>query len=394
MGNKGSSEAKPTLQARIETSGEHVTIMWEVYAEDGKTWQPYKVTLEDLQRASDATLNRLKELEACDWLDISGAEVRPLLLNLAEAGIRQYEVLMTGADNDDKSQKNAHDFREWFEKNVAPNSSEWRIQIVHHQYNAPLISWGLTFTPIPDKDLRNLSTDWNDYQNFWANGFKLACRGALLHEADRLPHLIKDFEAKIAITVEVSDEELLEHHNALDAEDQLEGGEKIANSVRLFEMLSKKYEEHNMFWYVSLEREDNSYVVDDDELTLASIQKARDRTNKIFVMFFDGDSVLRSKRGARWVNEMLDKGRTGMISAEVDIRNKQLTYFGWEFLKHTIYAQKPLIAAVHEAREAYWPRSLLYGVYCDPLHIYFEPPPANDVTMADGFLKSVKSLRQ
>ena len=394
MGNKKKTAKTNTLQATVEKSGDKVSVLWEADSKSGKRWKEYDVLLDDLQHTSSAAVKVLRDLESCDWEDKSESAIRPLLGKLASAGMRQYEVLMSGDSSHQRSMDAAKEFRTWFEDEVAPNSEQWRIQIIHKQYEAPLVCWGLTFTPISQKELRKLTTDWKDYSNFWVNSFCLACRGLLAREADRLPELLPIHRSQIALTVEVSDDHVAEHRQTLKQEDQLEGGGKVANSVRLFEMISKQYEEYNLFWYVSLERADNAYVVDDDELTLSSIQKARDNTSQVFIMFLDGDSVIRSKRGTRWVNELLDKGRTGLISSEIDIKNEQLTHFGWEFLKYVIYTSKPLIDAVHEARKHFWPRSLLYGVYCDPLHIYFEPPPDADVRLADGFLESLRNLRQ
>lgn len=394
---KTSSDASPrTLQATIGQSGDYLDIRWEIDEEGGKIWQPYKIELEAIQRCSTEVLEGLGRLENIDWAEQSGAELQPCLRAIVEAGMRQYEVIMTGQH---RTAEAARDFRDWFESEVAPKSDRWRIQVVHHQYDAPLICWGLTFTPLADIEGNKLGTGWEDYQHFWSVSLKLACRGFLLRQADQLPGKLGDYETKVPVTVEVSDE-LIEEYKKKTESEKFSIGEQISNTVRSFEGTARRNELQNVFWYVFLEQEDNAYVIDNDELTSNSIRKARNNVSKIFIMFLDGHSVIRGERGTRWVETLLHKGRTGLISTEVDINNKQLCYFGWEFLKYVLGRQgddgktKPLIEAIHEAREVFWPKSLLYGVYCDPLHIYFQPPPEGEINAADDFLKSAMGFKE
>lgn len=382
-----------TLQATIEQSGDSLSVRWEFDEEDGKIWQSYKIKLDEIQRSSDEILDGLRRLEAIDWSDPTGAALQPCLRKLVKAGKRQYEVLMTG---DGRTAEFAKEFREWFESEVAPNSANWRVQVVHHQYNSPLICWGLTFTPLQSKDSDALGTDWEDYQNFWSISLKLACRGILLKRADQMQLRLGDYETKVPVTVEVSDELINQYEQAVGEAEHFSVREQISNTVKSFEKTSERNELQNVFWYVFLGQEDNALVIDDDELTSNSIRKARDNISKVFVMFLDGHSVIRGKRGTRWVETLLDKGRTGLISTEVDINNQDLVYFGWEFLKFVLARPeddaipnsktKPLIEAIHEARKEFWPKSLLYGVYCDPLHIFFQPPPEGEIKAADDFL--------
>ena len=88
---------------------------------------------------------------------------------------------------------------------------------------------------------------------------------------------------------------------------------------------------------------------------------------------------------------MLEIGRTGLIAAETDIKKDELLHFGWTLLKFILESKLPLIDAIDKARKTdkFWPKSILYGVYCDPVNIYFNPPPEEEIEKADRFLNFV-----
>lgn len=393
MAKPSGAKSLKTLQATVEQAGEHLSIRWEIDEDGGQIWEPYEISLDEIHVRTNAVLDALKRLEATDWSDMSGAEQQPNLRNLVEVGLLQYETIITGHG---RTAGIAKQFRDWFETEVASQNGEWRIQVVHHQYDAPLICWGLTFTPMKGLDLNSLSTDWEDYQGFWAVSLKLACRGVLLKQGDRITEPFQGFEGRVPITLDV-DEDLLDDYKASMSEDDwLRVSGQFPNTIHRVLETSRSNELQNVFWYVSLEQESGVYIIDDDELSINTVRKARDNLSRILVMFLDGDSVIRGRRGMSWVETLLHKGRTGLISTEVDIKNPQLTYFGWQFYRYVISAKKPLIEAIYDARlhQDFWPKSLLYGVYCDPLRIYFIPPPDGEIKAADNFIDFVLTHRE
>lgn len=392
--NNGATKSGPrTLQATLERSGDHIAVRWEIDEPEGEKWRRYSVSLRDVLRCADEVQEALDHLANADWADQSGAEVQPRLKSLAKAGSKLYNALMHGDPMARRSEETANKFRSWFEEAVLADTDNWRVQVVHHQYDAAMVPWGLTFSPIDDEEYEDLTLDWKDYKNFWAMSLNLSCRGVLRKEADRFTR-IRDIDTTIALTVEAG-EDVMEFHkkNLPDFdEDEIDG--RLAKRVKDFEKISKEHELYNVFWYVFLNQAEGGYFLDDDELTISAIKKAKANIGKIFIMFLDGNAVIRGERGVKWVDTLLDKGRTGLIATEADVKNPQLTHVGWRFLKWIIRSEKPLIDAVHSARIKFWPKSLLYGVYCDPLRIYFNPAPEEEIKLADRFLKSIEKFRQ
>ena len=187
--NTKKARDKNTLEANISRTGNYISVKWIARGEKLKDWEDYEDYLIPI-RAVISCSKDLREilagLEGCDWTEQGDSLRLSKLRELAARGTELYHLLLTGTAEKESSQRIARKFRKWFENTVAPDQENWRIQIVHHQYDTLVIPWGLVFTPLADDgDTEKLSLDFDDYNNFWAHSFRLAVRGTLGLESEK-----------------------------------------------------------------------------------------------------------------------------------------------------------------------------------------------------------------
>lgn len=395
MSLQTSAPEPKTLQVVLDAMDDKVRANWSM-PEQNRHWDSYSVSASDLSQRAHEIHQCLQELEDINWEDSAEAILIPILRRLADAGSGLYQSLLTGHPNDPQSRRSAQNFRGWFEREVIPSAfGTWRIQVVHKSYEAPIVPWGLTFTPLSeDRSIDKLTASYEDLGNFWSISYLLACRGILSNQSHNLDQ--KRDTASIVVTVELDNRSFANYHREVQSNINFDIlREHLSNSPDSIEELSSHYRSFDIFWYVCLDAESGNYLLQGEEIgneEIARLEEQIDR-DKVVVMLLDGDAVIRGDRGGRWIDAMLKVGRSGLIAAETDIRNPSLRHFGWEFLKFILHRKEPLITAISEARREFWPKSLLYGVYCDPLHVYFDPPPEEDIDLVDRFLKMTRDMQ-
>ena len=389
MTKNGEAKGVKTLKLALRKSGTWIEASWSEELKGGAV-KPisdiYAIPLRDLKTQSDNVRTALAGIEQYRSTD---ANLEPLLHKLAQAGEKLYETLLTGDLEHRLSARTAEQFRDWFEKNVIPSPGKWRIQVVHEDYNAPVVPWGLVFTPLTIGKITDLGETWQEYNNFWALSFQLACRGINRDVADGLPDINGD-DAVLAMTIKVEDR-IVQKYNK-DAINRHDYRQQVTSTIKTFEQFPDDRLKHNIFWYVYLNEGESGYYLEDQEIEPSAIQMmVKSRRSSVMIMFLDGNAVIGGERGAKWVQAILHSGHTGIIAAETDIVNPVVNDRGWEFWIYILQVEhKTLLTAITEARQKFWPESLLYGVYCDPVNIEFEPTPHDEVVKAQRFMKFVR----
>lgn len=393
-----------TLQAVLDHSKERVSVHWRVLEDeldDETDWDPYFVSERQLNRLSKELREQLSLLQAVDWTGFEHWTVKrkkeafgEILEEMANTGTELYGALMTGLQGDRQSEEDSKVFRDWFEETVLPaEEGSWRIQIIHTNYSKDIVPWGLVFTPrSPDDDDR--SPTFENYKNFWCSSFRLACRGTFLEEADEIEDRRDGDLTKVAVVIErdVDQYDSFERTRARKPDrDRDLRRDYIAHDKREFRRLAFNQKKNDVFWYISLKSDGGAYSLGGQPLGHQEISSSYEQVNedRIIIMLIDGDAVIRNDRGSQWVESALEIGRAGLIAVETDIQNPQLRYFGWLLLKSLIksLSKNPLIDAMQEARREFWPHSLLYGVYCNPLHFYLHDRPDDIIDFIDRFLE-------
>ncbi|MEP1535124.1 MAG: hypothetical protein ABJX35_01695 [Hyphomicrobiales bacterium] len=385
---------KRTLEANISRSGQHISIQWIDRDAGGQVWEDYLVPLRPVLKCGEDLRGLLTDLEQCDWTASGEPDRLYCLRQLAKCGARLYDLLLTGTESRESSQFAATQFRTWFEKTVCTNVDEWRIQVIHQQYDTLVLPWGLVFSPPTnsDADIDQLSDKFEDYKNFWAHSYGLAVRGTRGLESEKTQTVPKASDSRITITIEAGREviEFAKREKPALTDHFFES--QVAGNMDQLVDVSQTYDEMNIFWYMHLRAEDGRLMLDEEPLEALELSDVTKRRQYVLLLMLDGDSVLSSNGGIGWLRHTLIHGRSGLIAAETDITNPQLSLFGWTFMKRIMQEKNKWLAdTIADAREEFWPRSLLLGVYCDPLHIEFNPPLENEIAQADQFLSSMKT---
>jgi hypothetical protein len=93
----------------------------------------------------------------------------------------------------------------------------------------------------------------------------------------------------------------------------------------------------------------------------------------MLMTMFDGDCIMRDRTD--WIEPLMNRLHGGLIVPETDVRLESKRYFGWLFLKEMIQHARSLSDAIAYARREHWPRSLIYGFYCNARHVFVDPIP-------------------
>lgn len=411
-----------TLQAVLEHAGDKVSVHWSVPSTN-RDWDPYFISERELNRIAREVRDKLSSLQACDWGDIEKWDdtkcresYGEILQDLAFAGEDLYEALLTGFRNDVQSEQEAKHFRTWFEENVTPVDKKgyWRIQIIHTNIAKATVPWGLVFTPRAERT-EHFKQLWSyeDFSDFWCISYQLACRGPFLEEADELQEKRDGTMAKIAVVIERDEYDVDEFQHVGNTSQERaildKRADYIAHNKREFRRHASQQLSRDVFWYISLRANGGSYKLGGQTLGYQDALKETG-SDRIILMLVDGDAVIRNDRGPLWVKACLDVGPAGLIAVEADIDNPQLKFFGWKLLKTVLgpnttqsvasasvsgeleeqEPSHPLIFAMENARRQLWPLSLLYGVYCNPLHVYLSPAPMQVFSFVDDLLALYK----
>lgn len=397
-----------TLQMTLQHAGDRVSVNWQT-TDGSRNWDPYDVAELGLSMASEKIRRELSDLQNLDWSDAerwqpedAAAMYGDILQRLASAGEDLYKALFTGHPREPASQEDAANFRAWFEENVLGEmENAWRIQVVHMNFARAIVPWGLAYAPTlnASKSPETLDPTYENYSGFWCSKFRLACRGPFANEISK-PSACDGEMAQFVAVIEAEEDIVDQFSTTARREWSSEQGIKPDYVVHEKLDLQKHARSGtDMFWYVSLRAHGGNLTLGGQPIRVHDAMPANEKLN---LMLIDGDAVIRHDRGTDWVKICLNMGESGLIAAETDITNDSMRFFGWEMLKQLVRGREPtrgtqneeaskslpLIDAMEAARRELWPRSLLYGVYCNPLHVYLDPAPHRAIETVNGFLKN------
>lgn len=364
----------------MQTADGVVEISWTSML-DGKSFGPYFLVLDQLQRATARMREALDNVQAAmlDGRTISGPEP---LQELARNGLDLYGVIMTCSPRHPAGQAASVEFRDWFESTVLPSDEEdWRIEVLVQDIT-DVMPWGLVFSPNSEISIDDLGTSYEDYQGFWCNRFRAATFHGL-PSSTILKRALNSDRFKISLIVEKEEQSgLLKMESSLQIE-QSRSHDLLQE--RMFEerddasdFLLDHPERHHVV-YMSL-------LVDGESNDHGSLRSLRDMIEGNLYVFLDGDAVIRGDRQEEWLFTLFKSGWSGLIAAETDITNQHLKFAGWDFLKEVLTYAQPLGHSIHEARRSFWPGSILYGVYSDPMKLSLDERPPADFKDLDAVL--------
>lgn len=390
-----------TLRAMVRHDNESVSLEWAVEGHpdaEELEFEPYLVAQARLYDSGDKIRTTLDSLQASltgTNEDIS-PETQKHLRQLAWDGAEFYDVVTTGRAGDNASRLRADDFRTWFEEEVLPTEhGKWRIQVEHENFSAKVLPWGLIFPPPERGSIDDLSDMNYDLFRFWCMSYFLACSGPTQQEAASNIRSAEQF--LMAAIIELDNNQVEEYCRTGTANRALERDEintVFGSSSRNLRHIASQTSDQSRFWYISLKAKDGAYQLGKNELLENNFINPSElgvREGGVGMVLLDGDAVIRGDRGSDWVRRILHAPQTGMIAVETDITNPALRFGGWDFLQSIICQEEcPFLWALHTSRKDFWPFSLLYGVYSNPLYLVPAPPhdPADDISAYLQFVKS------
>lgn len=360
----------------------------------------YNLDIRQLMAAAADVDLALKSLIALDWgarlPETPRPDYKAPLQALAEAGMRLRLALMTGKLGDKTSGRAAADFLRWFDESVAGSApGDWRIEIVNLQHPTQTFPFGLCFDLAPDKDLADLDvTDPNQFNGFWCQGYGLATRGR--DPTARKMKLKREGIVTMLTVQERPDggksqiEETAPRPDlGFKEEKNKEKGYLIEDPDEYARLVREAVDQQDRDLYIYLSLRSDMKPDDPNALSIPEVRELRSNADSDVVMLavLDGDAVIRGDRGTAWLEEITAMGQNGLIATEVDIRNKQLLFLGWEVLSDILTSGKTIIDAINDYRRKEWPLGLIYGVYCNPIHIYVDPPPIPQIESIGQLLR-------
>lgn len=360
------------LTIRLEPGAGWIEVQWLVEGANLST--RYSIQAATVEAAGAAVRAALSELERIVPRTSGQDEARAVALRgVAAAGQQLYRALFIGSSPDQNEA--AARQRSWFETEVLSEPEKWRVQFVQTA-KGRIMPWGLTFTEREGRDLSALGAAMEDYQDFWCIGLSCAIRGVI--QPPKRTTLVNNI--RIGAILE-ADNNTLEHYctraNNLSRQDMESLKQNLIGDKRRAREVKRQAHETACYYYISLKAEadnDRGGVDDGGSYTYGG-ERIRPRDilpdsgGHIRLVLFDGDAVIRYDRGEEWVEFCMNEPLSGCIAVESDIAQPENHMFGWSIFEHAVQSDKPLLDSVAEAREKYWPMSILYGLYCNPLNV-------------------------
>lgn len=384
-------------------------------------WQPENETLPGLPKAGswpayrlDDDLLRLRSKEVTQALAAlinvgwtynlgdaravaAGQDYSDAMRRLASAGMKLFNVLASGNEDDQKSVRIADSFRAWFFEHVADSGEgAFEIEVLYTDTpvnegtrRAEVWPWGLMFTPLSEEAFAALDpTDPSSFNRFWCQRYALAVRSGSQTSTGLTPR--RGDNVRIRVVLEGKAYNTVETSRVAaraNSRGRAGGLGDFATQQEFFALNKREYDQ--------LQRE-SIYAREDDVFLYISLQSQRDASerggvdapavkqmtksgDKMMLILLDGDAVIRGDRGVSWLETVMQLGENGLIAVEADITNPVLKFYGWKILREVMEVREPLVQAIRKVRVANWPLGLLYGLYCNPLHVYVDPPPKNDI---------------
>ena len=374
---------------------------------DGYAWPAYLVEYERVREAAAEIDHCLKALTELHWPDIfepdsvrtKAPDYAACLRDLARAGQALRGALFSCQASDARGMRVARAFSAWFDERVevAP-AGEWRIEVVYLGYpktHPKTVPWGLAFDLGPDQSLAEIDPrDPNSFSGFWCQRYGLAVRHSVGH-AHQIDARREGKVVRMLVALERADGGRSQIEES--APSQGSSSKRAAMEDEYFAEDADSYK--RKVRHVVGQKDDDSYLYmslrsdarpeDPDTFKITDITKLVEQRpdQKLMLAVLDGDAVIRGDRGKIWLDKVAHLGQNGLIATEVDVVNPQLKFLGWQALTAILQSRKPIIDAMKVFRENTWPLGLIYGVYCNPIHVYIDPPPDDVLKYIGNLLK-------
>lgn len=409
------------MRLTIETKGQ-MTAMWQKNPDDPSLndpashskWPAYVLDAFELEEAAHDIDEALRSLVGLDWPDMLSIEdaagQRPdsdaEMIALARAGQRLRQALLNSGSPDDKTQRVLASLRACFDeiRRDSANGTEWRVEVIYKGFpdrDPRTIPWGLCFETASGEDVAEDGPDPEDLGpsgGFWCQKYCLAVRGVDAHiEKVRAARDHEFVEMALLIEKEAGGRSRIEE-SLQQASHRTRGAEKanefIAEEPHAYKQLLNEVvgqKQRDTYIYLSLLSEER--LGGKGRIDVPEIKRLRGReSGVVMLVVLDGDAVIRGDRGHSWLENLMAIAENGLIATEVDVDNPALKFFGFQALTHILKSGKPLIKAIHDFRTLTWPIGLIYGVYCNPLHIYVDPPRLADIAEIRKLLQERKNV--
>lgn len=385
---------RPELTISLEPQPAWIDIQW--LDKGRRLCERYSIPAAAAEAAGRDVRVALSALEAVPSSSDHDDERVRALRAVAAAGQQLYRVLFSGSDP--ASHKVATKQREWFEAEVLAEPENWRIQFVQTRPGR-IMPWGLTFTERPGRDLEALGGGIEDYQDFWCISFACATRGSVPPPK----RMSLSSNVRVGAILEADHSMIENYNNSKKNSDRFQQEmdslrQNLIGDRQKAEDVIDQSRETSCYYYVSLKAisDNNENRFDDGGPYTYYGEKISPREilpeggEHIRLVLFDGDAVIRHDRGEAWVEFCMQSPQSGCIAVESDVVHPRNRMFGWNIFEYVIKSGKPLLDSVAEAREKYWPLSLLYGVYCNPLGVSIDCS-MEDIDPISDFIRFQKS---
>ena len=372
-GDHGVAAGVRTLTCELDHGPDDkvVKVSWKL---DGKRLPggDFSIDREELRDRSKKIHESLKELEAvgATFADAPDKYTMPLR-NLALAGSR-FANTVTGKTGETSAKGSFH---EWFTRNAAAApAGAYEMLVIHRNLDSKqgkkqVAPWHLGFTAADASEIDKLKPERDAYANFWCMQFKLSVVSP--NYVDSTDRDLSANETRISAVLEVDQYRMREQRHT-------QGGERNDKDILVHtrdDMLAQteKHKKLHQFSYVWLHPSGGGYKLGDEVLDDEVLLKNQDRipADRVSITMFDGDCIMRDRTD--WIEPLMTRLRGGVIAPETDIKDPAQLYFGWLLLKKTLQHAHALSDALMWAREELWPRSLLYGFYCNARSVHIEP---------------------
>lgn len=282
-------------------------------------------------------------------------------------------------------------FYKWFMSKVArAKPGEFEILFIHWNLNTIdgrvfVAPWHLAFTPGANID--QLAPTPEGFGRFWCLQYRMVAVTQRYRDIVAMDPLLPN-ETRISAVLEVGQDRVrsVEQRIHERKKDRASSGGVLRPS-ELVEASDERSTSHrfNYIWLhpsgdgpLGLEHEFVQYAyANDDYLDKERIRASANvvEQDKFMMTMFDGDCIMRDRTS--WIEPLMNRLRGGLIAPETDIRLESQRLFGWHFLKTMIVHARSLSEAIAYARahRDHWPRSLIYGFYCNARHVYVEKKP-------------------
>jgi len=357
-------------------NNDEVRLTWKLDDKD-VAGGSFVVPTRHLREAETQIRAALAQLEAIsEPFTPDSEEYAKQLRDLAKRGQALAELAIGASDG--KNGSGASAFHKWFMSKVAnAPADKFELLIIHKNLDTVgarkhVAPWHLAFTP--GVDIKTLSPTPEALNRFWCIQFRLAVVTPNYTDSVRMAQKLPPNETRITAVLEVGQKRT----RGIDQKvhDDIDDPVIIGTPEELLDH-SDRHSMRHQFNYIWLHPSgDGAYRLGGDYIDRQVIEGSHKRVKPEYLLMtmFDGDCIMRDRTD--WIEPLMKRLRGGLIVPETDIRLESKRYFGWLFMKEMIQHAQSLSDAIAHARGKLWPRSLIYGFYCNARHVYVDPVPA------------------